>query len=189
MAQWNKLFRSLLRPGDVPLRRHRRGCGNRPRSWLAAHRLQVMLLLLFFCKEVELSVGVVVAAWPDLAPPRWRWSSAASSDSGVGEVGATLRSMGDRRRLHPVFHDGCLLRLQQSQRAMGLLQLKVRFGSFFGGDGRRRGGRPLVDLEGSRGVDVFLLFFWVLHVVWLEQVSSYPVGTCLYSYVFVYAFP
>ena len=70
-AQWNKLFRSLLRPGDVPLRRHRRGCGNHPRSWLAAHRLQVMLLLLFFCKEAELSVGVVVAAWPDLAlfPP------------------------------------------------------------------------------------------------------------------------
>jgi len=30
-----------------------------------------MLLLLFFCKEAELSVGVVVAAWPDLAltPP------------------------------------------------------------------------------------------------------------------------
>ena len=71
---------------------------------------------------------------------------------------------------------------------MGLLQLKVRFGSF-GGDGRRRGGRPLVDLEGSRGVDVFLLFFWVLRVVWLEQVSPYPVGTCLYLYVFVYAFP
>ena len=70
-VQWNKLFRSLLRPGDVPLRRHRRGCGNRPRSWLAAHRLQVMLLLLFFCKEAELSVDVVVAAWPDLAlfPP------------------------------------------------------------------------------------------------------------------------
>ena len=38
-TQWNKLFLSLLRPGDVPVRRHRRGCGNRPRSWLAAHRL------------------------------------------------------------------------------------------------------------------------------------------------------
>ena len=61
-AQWNKLFRPLLRPGDIPLRRHWRGCGNRPRSWLAAHRLQVMLLLLFFCKKAELSVGVVVAA-------------------------------------------------------------------------------------------------------------------------------
>ena len=97
--------------------------------------------------------------------------------------------MGNHRRLHPVFHDECLLRLQQSQRAMGLLQLKVRFGFFFGGDGRQLGGRPLVDLEGSRGVDVFLLFSWVLRVVWLEQVSPYPVGTCLYSYVFVYAFP
>ena len=43
--------------------------------------------------------------------PRRRWSSTASSDSGAGGVGARPRSMGDRRRLHPVFKDGCLLRL------------------------------------------------------------------------------
>jgi hypothetical protein len=40
----------------------------------------------------------------------WRWCSPAScSNLRVGDVGARPRSMGDRRRLHLVSCDGCLL--------------------------------------------------------------------------------
>jgi hypothetical protein len=42
---------------------------------------------------------------------RRRRSSMASSDSGAGGARAWPRSMGDHRRFHPFFEDGCLLRL------------------------------------------------------------------------------
>ena len=65
----NNFSPHLLRPGGVLLQRLWRGRGVLYRSpGLALHRLcQVMLLLAFFCKAVELSVVVVVAGRPDLA--------------------------------------------------------------------------------------------------------------------------
>jgi hypothetical protein len=69
---------------------------------------------------------------------------------------------------------------------MGLLQLKVVFVFFFGSGGRRRGGRPLVDREGSRGMDVMFFFLRVLRGVWLGQLPLYPLCTCLYSYIYLY---
>ena len=41
--------------------------------------------------------------------PRRRGPSTASLDPGVGRVGARPRPMADRRWLHPVSRDGCLL--------------------------------------------------------------------------------
>ena len=88
------------------------------------------------------------------------------------------------RRSGPVFHDGCLLRLQQSQRAMEFLQLKVRFGSFVGVDRRWRGGRPLVDLEGSRASMFFSCFSGSFVLFGLNRCLCIPwVHVCICMYL------
>jgi len=66
-----------------------------------------------------------------------------------------------------------------SQRATGLLRLKVVLAVLFGGGGRRRGRRASVVREGSRDSDVILLFLRVLCEVRLAQLSPYPIRTCL----------
>jgi len=72
---------------------------------------------------------------------------------------------------------------------MGLVQLKVVFIFFFGGDGRRRqGGRASVVHEGFRGSVVILFYLRVLCEAWLVQLSPYPSRTCLYLYIVVYVF-
>jgi hypothetical protein len=74
----------------------------------------VMLLLPLFFTDTKVAVGVadggrLVLAQSPLGGARR--SSMACLDPGAGRAGAWSRSMGDHRWLHPVFKDGCLLRL------------------------------------------------------------------------------
>ena len=62
----NNFSPPLLRLGGVLLQRLWRGRGVLHRSPML-HRLCQVMLLAFFCKDAELSVGVVVAGRPDLA--------------------------------------------------------------------------------------------------------------------------
>ena len=71
---------------------------------------------------------------------------------------------------------------------MGLLQLMGALDFFDDGGDRRRGARPLLVREGSRGVIVNSMFFRVLCVVWLGQLSLYPLRAYLYLYVRMYVF-
>ena len=75
-----------------------------------------------------------------------------------------------------------------SQRATGLLRLKVVLAVFFGGGGRRRGRRASVVREGSKDSYVILLFLRVLCEVRLAQLSPYPIRTCLYLSTVLYVF-
>ena len=68
---------------------------------------------------------------------------------------------------------------------MGLLQLTGALVFFDGGGDRRREARSLVVREGSRGVVVIFLFFRVFCVVWLGQLSLYPLRAYLYPNVFL----
>jgi hypothetical protein len=114
----NKVSRPLPRPDDILIRRQRRGRGVMYRSPGPAsrHLFQVMLLLpLFFPFLHRCEGGCGCCGWrlagSGSISPRRRRSSMACLDPGAGRAGAWPRSMGDRRRLHPVFKDECLLRL------------------------------------------------------------------------------
>ena len=73
----------------------------------------------------------------------------------------------------------------KSRCAMGLLHLMGALDFFDGCGDRRREARPQVR-DGSKGVDVNFLFFKVLCVVWLGQLSLYSLRAYLYSYVHLY---
>jgi hypothetical protein len=115
----NKVSRPLPRPDDVLLRRQRRGRGVLYRSpgLASRHLFQVMLLLPLFFTDVKVAVGVadggrLVLAWSPLGGARR--SSMACLDPGVGRAGGVVPVDGWPPMapcLHPVFKDGCLLRL------------------------------------------------------------------------------
>ena len=133
------------------------------------------------------SCGVLVVG-PSSSFPRWRRLSTASLGLGAEELGAPPRSMGERRRLHPVSCDGCLLRLLQSQRAMGFFQLLVSPVVFLVGGGRRRRLQAPSDYSGPRDFVAIFFSFRVLCEVWLAQQPLYPCRTLLYVYENMYAF-
>jgi hypothetical protein len=114
-----------------------------------------MLLLAFFCKDVELSVGVVVAGRPDLVQSslggggRW-WRAQILELEKLGR-GLGRWVIANGFILFPM--TGVYFDSFQSQRAMGLFQLMVVFG-FFDGSGRRWGGQSRMVREGSRGINV-----------------------------------
>jgi hypothetical protein len=145
-----------------------------------------MLLLAFFCKDVELSVGVVVAGRPDLVQSSlgggghwWRAQILELEKLGRG-LGRWVIANG----FIPFPMTGVYFDSFQSQRAMGLFQLMVVFG-FFDGSGRRRGGRSRMVREGSRGINVIFSLFRVVREDWLGLLSLYPIRMCLYLYAHV----
>jgi len=143
-----------------------------------------MLLLAFFCKDAELSVGVVVAGRPNLAQSllggggRW-WRAQIRELEKLGR-GPGRWVIADGFIPFPM--TGVYFDSFQSQCAMGLFQLMVVFGFFFDGGGRRQRGRSRMAHEASRGIDVIFFLFRVLREDWLGQLSLYPIRKCLYSY-------
>ena len=144
----------------------------------------------FFCLDVELSVWVLVVGRPDLALC-FLDGGGCRSRAQIWESEVLGRCPG-----RCVITDGFILFFGtcvyfdsfSSQRATGLLRLKVVLIVFFGGGDRRRGRRVSVVREGSRDSDVILLFIRVLCEVWLAQLSSYPIRTCLYLSTVLYVF-
>lgn len=184
-AQGNNVSRPLPRPGGVPLRRQWRGRGDLYRSpGLALPRPgQVMLVLAFLSKGAKQGIGVADRGRLDLGRSS-RGGASRRRRAQVQELVGLGRVPGRWTTAEGfIFFDSF-----QSQCAMGLLQLMVVFVFFVGGGGRRRGGRSLVDLEGSRGLDVIFIFFGVLREVWLGHLSLYPLCTRLYFYIFIYVF-
>ena len=106
----------------------------------------------------------------------------ASADLGAGGVGVRPRSMSNRQWL--LFYRN----FDQRSCAMELLQFLVGLIFFSGGDDRRRRDRSLVACEGLLDFFVFSLSFRVLCVVWLDQLPLYPLGTVLYSYLYLHVF-
>jgi hypothetical protein len=94
------------------------------------------------------------------------------------------RSIGDRRRFHPVliYFDS-----SQSQWAMELFQFTVAHDVFFGGGWRGRLRVPVVR-TGSEDHDVISFLIRVLCVVRLGQLYWYPPCTSLYLYTYLYSF-
>jgi hypothetical protein len=131
---------------------------------------------------VELSVGVVVAGWLDLAPLLLGGGGCRLRVQ-IWELGMLGRGPGwcgiaDDFILS--FVTGVYFNSISSQRVTGLLRLMVVLGGFFGGGGRRRGGRLWTVREDSRGNIVIFCFFRGLREIWQGQ----PVSTTYVS-VFV----
>jgi len=149
-----------------------------------------MPLLPFFCLDVELSVWDLVVGRPDLAlfflDDGGRRSQAQIQESEVLGRSPGRWAIADGFILF--FGMGVYFDSFSSQRETGLLRLKVVLAVFFGGGGRRQGRRESVVREGSRDSDVILLFIRVLCEVWLAQLSSYPIRTCLYLSTVLYVF-
>jgi hypothetical protein len=157
----NNVSPPLLRTGGALLQCRRRGLGDAVWSPVLAQRLhQVMLLLAHFCLDAALFVGVVVVGWPDLPPSslggggcRWRAQIWELDKLGRGP-GRWAIAVG----FIPSSRWVSTSTPSQSLCAMGLLQLTAVIFFLFGGDGRRRGGRPQRNHEGSRGIIVISVF-------------------------------
>jgi hypothetical protein len=139
--------------------------------------------------DADLFFGVAVRGWPDLVLSslggggcRWQAQIWRREELGHGP-GRWTTAVG----FNPSSRRVSTSTPHQSQSAMGLLQLMVVAVFFFGGSGQRRGGQPQRNLEGSMGIFVLSWFLRVLSIVRLEQLFSYPLGTCLYWYC-VYVF-
>jgi hypothetical protein len=127
----------------------------------------LLLAFLFAWMDAELSMGVVVVGWSDLAQSsldgggRW-WRAKIWELEKLGH-GPGRWVIADGFIPFPM--TGVYFDSFQSQHA--IFQLMVAFNFFFDGSGRRWGGRPRMVREGSRGIDVFFFLFRVLREDWL----------------------
>ena len=142
--------------------------------------LQVMLFLALFVKDAGCVVGVADGGRLVLARVS-RGDGGRQRRAKIQELEALGRSPGRCATAEGFFYFDS----NKSRCAMGLLQLTGALVFFDDGGDRRREARPLVVREGSRGVVVIFLFFRVLCVVWLGQLSLYPLRAYLYQYVFL----
>ena len=139
-----------------------------------------MLFLALFVKDAGCVVGVADGGRLDL-PRVSRGDGGRQRRAKIQELEALGRSPGRCATAEGFFYFDS----NKSRCAMGLLQLTGALVFFDGGGDRRREARSLMVREGSRGVVVFFLFFRVLCVVWLGQLSLYPLHAYLYPYVFL----
>ncbi|CAN6179544.1 unnamed protein product, partial [Urochloa humidicola] len=197
-SAWNKSFRAQPRPDGVLLRHNRRARGGGApceerlyRSPTSVHlRLRQAAKVRGFCSKAAEQAG---------AADDWRLDLIRSSLDGNGrrrrvEV-QELRSLGcDPSRC--AIADGSILFFGtgvycdslQSRQAMEFLQLKDVLGVLSNGGSRRRRSRASLVSQGPRDLVVICLFFRVLYVVWVGQLSLYPSSMFLYLYPYLYVF-
>ena len=139
-----------------------------------------MWVLVSFFKGTELAAGMADGGWLDLGRSSFGGGGCRrrAQIQGLKEAG---RGPGRCATAEGFFYFDS----NKSRCAMGLLQLTGALVFFDGGGDRRREARPQVR-DGSKGVDVNFLFFKVLCVVRLGQLSLCSLRAYLYSYVHLY---
>lgn len=136
-----------------------------------------------FCSWATEQAGVLVGVWRLDLPRSFLGGGGRRRRRQIHG----LQGLGRRSGRRTTADDFCYYDSNQSHGAKGPLQLAVEL-VFLGGSGSggRRGSRPRVVCEGSRDLGVIFFFLRVLRVVWLIQLSLYPLCICLYAYVVMY---
>ena len=178
-SRGNVVSRLLPRSGGASLRRRRWSHGVLSwRSGLELLRLgQVMLLLVsYFFKGTEHALGLVGGGRLDLSQPFLGGDGGRHWRAQIQELEEAGRGSGRWATADGFFNFDS----SQSQRAMGLLQLKGVLVFLSGGGGRWRGGRPEEVCGRSRGINVnFVLFVSFAKFGWRSCSCILSIHACI----------